>query len=406
MALRHDSIEKPVPRIEAPIIIIGNGGSGSSLLDRILNAHPDLNMLGEMKFILPRVWATFWEADANLKLRNLEAHFAANPGLENRIATSPEEYRKFIEELERNEFLRTAEVLRHTVEEWFLLSKTTARYWGFKEIMNGGSDFYPWDVYDHVFPQAFWLHIVRHPLPQVRAQARLSNRPLTSGAAEEFLNIWFTTVVMSRKRITTGRYLEIRYEDLIKAPQHTLTPLLHRLGVQWDEQCRIPLGRQWGSRSERSPLPNDINQVIARISGLKECMNELGYARENEGIKRQLPEEPNPFRPKIEKLDADTYALSGAFYPELGACWRFEFSNTELKAVLAPLADSNEVSQRSPLRLFENGKLLEPAHALHFRIRGVGQGAFSHWQNQLLFSTSDNSNPNCNGRTYHFDLKG
>lgn len=406
MAHRRDDTGKTALQIEAPVVIIGNGGSGSSLLDRVLDAHPDLHMLGEMKFILPRVWAIFWEADANSKLRGMQAYFAADPGLANRIADSSAKYHQFIQTLERNEYRRTAKVLRHAVADWFLLSTATARHWGFKEIMNGGADFHAWDVYDYIFPQALWLHIVRHPLHQIRAQARLSNQPLTSKTAEEFLNIWFTTVEMSRKRAVTGHCLEIRYEDLIKAPQHTLAPLLTNLGLQWDEQCRVPMGRQWGSRSERSPLPNDINQIIARISGLKECMNELGYARENESTERQLAEEPNPFRPKIEKLDADTYALSGAFYPEHGYCWEFDFANTPLNSMLASLADSNDSPRRSPLRLFENGKLLEPAHALHFRIRGVGHGAFSHWQNQLLFSTLDNTNPNGNGRTYSFDLKG
>lgn len=405
MTYRSDA-KKIAPSIEAPIIIIGNGGSGSSLLDRVLDAHPDISMKGEMKFILPRVWFIFWEADANSKMRGLEAYFANNPQLENSIDPAPDEHRKLISTLERNEYLRTAGVLRHAYDEWFLLGTTTTRCWGFKEIMNGGSDFYAWDIYDYVFPQAFWLHIVRHPLHQIRAQARLSNQPLTSTTAEEFLNIWFTTVEMSRKRFVTGRYMEIRYEDLITAPQHTLTPLLRNLNLQWDERCRVPMGRQWGTRSERSPMPTNINQIIARISGLEECMNALGYARENEGIERQLPKEPNPFVPKVEKLDADIYSVSGAFYPELGRCWEFDFTNTTLSSTLASLADSNDSPRHSPLRLFENGKPLGPSHALHMRIRASGNGAYSHWQNQLLFSTSDNTNPNTNGRVYSFDLKG
>lgn len=394
------------PLIEAPLIIIGNGGSGSSLLDRMLDAHPDITMQGEMKFLVPRVWAIFWEADANSKIRGWESFFGNDPGVGSQIEIRPEEHQKMIATLERNEFLRTGEVLRRAVDDWFLVSKVAARYWGFKEIMNGGSDFYAWEIYDYVFPNAFWLHIVRHPLHQIRAQARLSNQPLISKTAEEFLNLWFTTVEMSRKRITTGRYLEIRYEDLVNAPQHALTPLLQNFGLQWDEHCRVPLARQWGSRSQGSPLPTDIGQIIAGIDGLEECMHTLGYAFKDEKTERLLPEEPNPFRPTVTPYQTGTYALSGAFYPEYGACWIFEFPDTELKTRLASLADSNEAPQRSPLRLFEDGKLLGPAHALHFRIRGAGHGAFSHWQNQLLFSTSDNTDPNTNGRVYSFDLQG
>ena len=68
-------------------------------------------------------------------------------------------------------------------------------------------------------------------------------------------------------------------------------------------------------------------------------------------------------------------------------------------------------SQRDPHPGFprhtpEDDTSLAPAHALHFCIRAFGGGAYSHWQNRLLFSTSDNSNPNSNGRVYSFDLQG
>lgn len=68
------------------------------------------------------------------------------------------------------------------------------------------------------------------------------------------------------------------------------------------------------------------------------------------------------------------------------------------------LADSGGFWRRSPLRLYEDGKLIGPAHALHCRIRAEGRGLYSYWQDQVLFSTSDNSNPNGNGQVYSFDL--
>ena len=44
---------------------------------------------------------------------------------------------------------------------------------------------------------------------------------------------------------------------------------------------------------------------------------------------------------------------------------------------------------------------LGPPHALHDRIRRFGKGAYSHWRNKdLLFSTSDNSDPRSNQKTY------
>jgi predicted O-methyltransferase YrrM len=56
------------------------------------------------------------------------------------------------------------------------------------------------------------------------------------------------------------------------------------------------------------------------------------------------------------------------------------------------------------VELFEDGKPLEPGEAVHVDIRERGMGAWSHWQfetlSQVLFSTSDNSDPNENGRKY------
>jgi len=63
--------------------------------------------------------------------------------------------------------------------------------------------------------------------------------------------------------------------------------------------------------------------------------------------------------------------------------------------------DSLEDSGRSPLLIYENDRLLGPAHSTHVDIQHIGLGRYSHWRNMgLIFSTSDNTNPNTNGRAY------
>jgi predicted O-methyltransferase YrrM len=54
----------------------------------------------------------------------------------------------------------------------------------------------------------------------------------------------------------------------------------------------------------------------------------------------------------------------------------------------------------SPLELFEDDRLLGPAHVMHDTIRANGFGGFSHWRGALYFSTSDNTSPQTNGRHY------
>lgn len=60
----------------------------------------------------------------------------------------------------------------------------------------------------------------------------------------------------------------------------------------------------------------------------------------------------------------------------------------------------SDVDGESRVRILEDGVLLGPHTSGHDVIREVGAGAFSHWGSQLWFSTSDNSDPNTNGRTY------
>jgi hypothetical protein len=58
----------------------------------------------------------------------------------------------------------------------------------------------------------------------------------------------------------------------------------------------------------------------------------------------------------------------------------------------------------STLQLFEDGKALGPAHVAHAEIRTEGKGRFSHWGNAVFLSTSDNSDPRQNGRTYSWQI--
>ena len=68
---------------------------------------------------------------------------------------------------------------------------------------------------------------------------------------------------------------------------------------------------------------------------------------------------------------------------------------------LDALADDNVNRERSPLVLYEDGRPLGPGHSPHPDVRTKGGGRFSHWKGMgLLFSSSDNSDPNLNGRDY------
>lgn len=69
----------------------------------------------------------------------------------------------------------------------------------------------------------------------------------------------------------------------------------------------------------------------------------------------------------------------------------------------AALGDNPHVEgdKTSPIALYEDGKELGPAHSTFKDIYHLGGGRFSHLKGrQFVFSTSDNSDPNTNGRAY------
>jgi SAM-dependent methyltransferase len=90
--------------------------------------------------------------------------------------------------------------------------------------------------------------------------------------------------------------------------------------------------------------------------------------------------------------------LPGPFVREQGNCWVAQLPR------FLRLADNSDAPRRSTLALYEDGVPLTQAHSLHTEIRDLGLGRYSHWENQVLFSSADNSDPNSNGRRYSFSL--
>lgn len=65
------------------------------------------------------------------------------------------------------------------------------------------------------------------------------------------------------------------------------------------------------------------------------------------------------------------------------------------------LSDSSDNPTRSNVAVCESNRLLGPTHSIHQEIAEKGQGRFSHWKAVgFVFSSTDNSDPNLNGRQY------
>ena len=114
--------------------------------------------------------------------------------------------------------------MAQAMSAWFRLDRSAARLWGFKAITNNG--LYDWGCYDHVFPRAQWVHIVRHPFDHLHAAGRLAGVPLSDESVTTLLGNWLANVETSRLRAVTGRYHEVKYEELRAAPEKALSSVL------------------------------------------------------------------------------------------------------------------------------------------------------------------------------------
>jgi 2-polyprenyl-3-methyl-5-hydroxy-6-metoxy-1,4-benzoquinol methylase len=97
-------------------------------------------------------------------------------------------------------------------------------------------------------------------------------------------------------------------------------------------------------------------------------------------------------------IKTKTIDLKKPFKKVAGNCWSISLPE------LASVCDSRKFPRRSPLVIFENEFRLTIGHAIHEHIIEIGKGRYSHWDNDIMFSTIDNSNPNINGRNYSIKI--
>lgn len=104
----------------------------------------------------------------------------------------------------------------------------------------------------------------------------------------------------------------------------------------------------------------------------------------------------NYFLPQCPQ-DFPAFALTAPFgkYSTDGVAYMKEAPS------LTSEADTGQIPTQSNYLVCENRYPLGPAHTVHTDIASKGKGRFSHWVTAgFIFSASDNSDPNSNGRTY------
>jgi len=253
----------PPERAPAPIIVYGAPRSGTTYLEHVLNAHPDVFISHET-----RVFAWLYRA---LMLTN------------NRLLVANER-ELFIEHLRA--------VLPVAMRDFYARLAPRARYWGDKnphyaDPRVAGS----LDLVAELFPSSRFIHLIRDGRDVVSSLMRKrgpDGRPWAT--FEEAHDVWKKHVRLGRafgERVGVDRCLELRYEDLVADDVAVAAKALRFLGLEPHPAVEAFCRAQHERRTPFKEPTRDLERGIA-ASEWSTALNVEEQARSLELIGRQL----------------------------------------------------------------------------------------------------------------------
>ncbi len=237
------------------ILIGGAGSTGSSLLRRILNRHPDIFSGPELNFFNKEDFFTNW--NRTKKKIFWPSRFLSTRGwvpytgtrlLKKEYGWSKQELRVIIQKTTR---------LESFVSLYFSkpLKEHNARHW----IEKTPSNSYVFDLFLDTFNDARVIHMTRSPYD---ATASLVNRGFSPFFAA---GMYIYNMSAGLKAENHPNYYRLNYEDLVKNPETTLKNLMVFLGLSFSDKILNP--NRTESKSAINTWTNQPNQPISQ-SGL------------------------------------------------------------------------------------------------------------------------------------------
>lgn len=282
---------KSEPQVVRPVIIGGCPRSGTTLLRTMLHCHPEVAIPRETRFVLES-----WQQ--RTKFGDLED--AAN---RHRLASwifkrkESQANRLGLDEKEAVERLVAAPpTLGSLLATCFAMyaERNDKPRWGDKRPMYAARMSAIWDL----FPNAQFIHVVRDPRACVASVRKLG---WYNGKIAPALELWersIHTVNAWRPKLSANQLLEVKYEDLVTAPEATLTRVAAFAGLTADDDALKQMLRYHEfeeTRSERYHANLSRPLDPTRLSGWAETLTdaEIAFAEEAAGpLMRQWDYEP------------------------------------------------------------------------------------------------------------------
>jgi len=276
----------------APVFITGSQRSGTTLLRLIINAHSQVAIPEEGTFWMPLLRAHRHDYDRPLKqtvLGKYLEYIAKN----DQFRTWCLPIDRVLEDLAGRERVKLADLMEAFYATYARLQQKA--YWGDKTP----SFFRKIDHLARIFPNARFIHVVRDGRDVFLSMRRLEpSRKNVAVAALE----WQYKLEKARKSLLSlraGRTLEIRFEDVLRHPETTLTEICRFIGIHYEHSMLDfyqtsrryigehhstlifkPLSTQAAERWKSKMTPRE-NKIFEALTGGN--LKQLGYQTRGNG---------------------------------------------------------------------------------------------------------------------------
>ena len=245
-----------------PVIVLGVGRSGRTLLRVMLDRNSEIAIPYESFFVTPLAQRHGRRPKLDGFLDDLGRFYQLYEW-----GISPDDVRPRL-----REGMTTGEAIA-TVFEVYAEREGKPR-WGDKTPVY--MQHLP--LLERLFPDALWVHLVRDG-----RDAALSFLSLPDGfsektwtlphTAEQFAARWRTEILAARKLGTHvgGRYLELRYEDLVADPERELRRVCEHASLPWE-----PAMLDYAGASDLASMPEqDRNLAQPPTPGLRDWRSQM-----------------------------------------------------------------------------------------------------------------------------------
>ncbi len=251
-----------VPKLLAPIFIIGSPRSGTTIAMKLIETHPWVANLSEVAY----VWDPY--------------HF----------------FDPAADHCWTDEMIRPNDVQRlHTTFELYRKAKKKKRFLN-KHPRNSVR----LDYLSKVFPDAFYIHVMRDGRavtnsileticrnPERRkipygnfckppGWRQMQNGDPVAQAAIQWREI--TRYILENKKVLGNRYLAVRYEDLCEKPREVLASAFSFVGLPFSDEYLSAIPNKLDNRNDKFKKNFSTQQIKTIYDIQKDLLLEIGYA--------------------------------------------------------------------------------------------------------------------------------